>query len=397
MAPAPERPYVEELDAEPGRLRIGFMEQPAVSGLESDPECVAAVREAAALLESLGHEVEDSSPLDPGLAEALDLEDTFMTRWAAGQAATLDQLGMLLGREVRRDEVEPLTWALAEVGRERSAGRYLRDVAVHQTVAGRSPAWHEAGLRPAADADAGRAAGRRSAPTTTGLDDPLDAFARAVPAGAFTAIFNVTGQPAASLPLHWTEAGLPIGIQLVGAVRREDDPDPGRARSSSRRARGRIALPPSSPLAILRPMPEIRGVITAMVTPFADDGALDLDAARRLAAPPGRATARTGSSSPGPPASRRRSPTTRSSRCSTRVLDEVGDRATVIAGTGSNDTRHTVELTAQGGRGRRPRGAGRHALLQQAEPAPACWPTSPRSPRRPARRRSSSTTSPRAA
>ena len=53
-------------------------------------------------------------------------------------------------------------------------------------------------------------------------DDPLDAFRRATPAGAFTAIFNATGQPAISLPLHWTADGLPVGVQLVAPLGRED-------------------------------------------------------------------------------------------------------------------------------------------------------------------------------
>ena len=52
--------------------------------------------------------------------------------------------------------------------------------------------------------------------------DPMDAFRRAIPAGAFTAIFNSTGQPAISLPLHWNDEGLPIGIQLAAPFGRED-------------------------------------------------------------------------------------------------------------------------------------------------------------------------------
>jgi amidase len=51
---------------------------------------------------------------------------------------------------------------------------------------------------------------------------PMDAFERAFPAGAFTALFNVTGQPAISLPLHWSDAGLPVGVQLVAPFGRED-------------------------------------------------------------------------------------------------------------------------------------------------------------------------------
>ncbi|MQA76137.1 MAG: amidase [Solirubrobacterales bacterium] len=221
VAPAPERPYTDELSAAPGRLRIGVAEQPAVPGLQSDPECVAAVRAAAELLESLGHSVEDSSPLDAQMAEALDLEGTFLTRWAAGQTAALDQFSVLLGREVGPDDVEPLTWALAELGRERSGGRYLRDIGVHQAVARAIAAWHEGGF------DLLLTPTMAEPPVPLGTyddsgDDPLDAFRRAVPAGAFTAIFNVTGQPAASLPLHWTESGLPVGVQLVAPVGRED-------------------------------------------------------------------------------------------------------------------------------------------------------------------------------
>jgi 4-hydroxy-tetrahydrodipicolinate synthase len=103
-------------------------------------------------------------------------------------------------------------------------------------------------------------------------------------------------------------------------------------------------------------MPEIRGVITAMVTPFADDGALDLDGARRLAA------YLVGNGSHGLVVSGTtgESPTLTDDEkiaLLEAVLDEVGDRATVISGTGSNDTRHTVELT------RRAAAAGAHGVL----------------------------------
>ena len=143
-APPPERPYIEELEA--GRkFRIGVQSDPPVPGLDSDPECVAAVDTARKLLESLGHTVEDSSPVDPQLAETLDLEDSFMTRWAAGQAATLDQLAMLVGRPITADDVEPLTWALAEIGRERSSARYLTDHGLHQLVGRGIAGWFEGG------------------------------------------------------------------------------------------------------------------------------------------------------------------------------------------------------------------------------------------------------------
>ncbi len=203
------------------KLRIGVAEQPAVPGLESHPDCVTAVRAARDLLVELGHEVEESTPLNAELAEALNLEDTFLTRWSAGQAASLDLFSTLLGRQLTADDVEPLTWALAEEGRSRSSGRYLLDTGVHQTVSRAIAGWHESGF------DLMLTPTMAEPPVPLGTydqsgPDPLDAFRRAVPAGAFTAIFNATGQPAISLPLHWNDEGLPIGIQLVAPFGRED-------------------------------------------------------------------------------------------------------------------------------------------------------------------------------
>jgi amidase len=221
VAPPPERSYLEELTADPGRLRIGLMPHPAVPGLESSLECVAAVRGAAELLQSLGHDVEESSPADPGLTQQLDLGETFLTRWAAGQAANLLQLGRVIGREIGRDDVEPLTWRLAEIGRERSGGRYLSDVATHQLVTRAIAAWHESGF------DLLLTPTMAEPPMPLGSHDdsgeePLDAYHAALPQGAFTALINATGQPAISLPLHWTPDGLPVGVHLVAAYGRED-------------------------------------------------------------------------------------------------------------------------------------------------------------------------------
>jgi amidase len=220
VAPPPTGPYLDEMGVEP-KLRIGVAEQPAVPGLESHPDCVAAVRAARDALVELGHELEESTPLDAGMAEALNLEDTFMTRWAAGQAASLEIFATLIGRELTADDVEPLTWALAEEGRSRSAGRYLVDTGLHQTVSRAIAGWHESGF------DLMLTPTMAEPPVPLGTydqsgPDPLDAFRRAVPAGAFTAIFNATGQPAISLPLHWNDEGLPIGIQLVAPFGRED-------------------------------------------------------------------------------------------------------------------------------------------------------------------------------
>ena len=221
VAPRPARPYVEELEGPPRRLRIGLATEPPVRGLESHPECVVAVRSAAELLGSLGHDVVESTPEDATGGVDIDLQDGFLTRWAASQAAVLDRLSLTLGRELGPDDVEPLTWRLAEIGRERSSGRYLNDVAVHQAITRAIAAWYESGF----DLLLTPTMAEPPVPLGTHDDagpDPLAAYRRALPQGAFTAIANVTGQPAISLPLHWTPGGLPVGVQLVSAYGRED-------------------------------------------------------------------------------------------------------------------------------------------------------------------------------
>jgi amidase len=223
VAPPPARPYFDELEADPKGLRIGFTSTPALP-VDEDSACTEAVESAARLLESLGHSVAPASPTDGFAADGdggVHLEDSFLTRWAAGQAMALDQLAIVLGREIKEDEVEPLTWTLAQIGRDRSAGRYLADVGVHQGLSRMIALWFESGhdllLTPTM--------AERPAPLGSWDDSgerPMDAFDRSYPAGAFTAIFNVTGQPAISLPLHMSDDGLPVGVQLVAPFGRED-------------------------------------------------------------------------------------------------------------------------------------------------------------------------------
>jgi amidase len=220
-APQPTRPYVEELSDESTGLRFGLMTRAAVE-LEVHPECVEAATRAAHLIESLGHEVSDSSFLDllPPPGEGPDLEDSFITRYAAGQAATIATLSMVLGREITAEDVEPLTWALAEVGRERDSGRYLLDLGLHHGLSRIIAGWFESGYD------------LLITPTMAELPPPLgaidtsapglEAMHRCTPSGIFAALFNITGQPAISLPLHWTAEGLPVGVQLVAPFGRED-------------------------------------------------------------------------------------------------------------------------------------------------------------------------------
>ena len=222
VAPLPTRPYTDELNDEGTGLRIGTMTTPATSS-EVDPECVAAVEAAAKLLESIGHHVSGDSPFDllPADGGGIDIEDTFLTRWAAGQTAVLMQMGMLLGRELTAEDVEPLTWTLAEIGNERSSGRYLLDVGVHHGLSRMIAGWFAAGHDLLLSPTMAEVAPKLGSFDQHG-DDPMEAFHRAFPSGAFTALFNVTGQPAISLPLHWTDEGVPVGVQLVAPFGRED-------------------------------------------------------------------------------------------------------------------------------------------------------------------------------
>ncbi len=221
--PDPLRPFTDELSDESAGLRIGQMTAPAIES-PVDPECVAAVEAAAKLLGDLGHELTGESPMaalpDPAQG-GIDIQDTFLTRWAAGQTAVVEQVGMIAGRPLTADDVEPLTWALTEIGRSRDSGRYLRDVALHQALSRMIAGWFEMGHDLLLTPTMAEIAPKLGSFDDSGAD-PMEAFHRAFPSGAFTALFNVTGQPAISVPLHWTPEGVPVGVQLVAPFGRED-------------------------------------------------------------------------------------------------------------------------------------------------------------------------------
>ena len=219
VAPEPERPYTDELNYDGTGLRIGVTTKPGIE-VEVAAECIAAADGAAKALEGLGHHLTVSSPLDP-LAGGIDIADSFLTRWAAGQAAALGQIGMLLGRELTADDVEPLSWALAEIGRERDSGRYLQDVALHQGIGRMWAAWFEGGFDLLLTPTMGEVAPKLGEISDLG-EDPMEAFYRSFPSGAFTPLLNVTGNPAISLPLHMSAEGVPVGVQLVAPSGRED-------------------------------------------------------------------------------------------------------------------------------------------------------------------------------
>jgi amidase len=218
-APTPSRPYVAELGAEPGRLRIGMQSEAFGASAATHPDCVIATEAAGSLLESLGHVVERAhvGALDPP-----ELVEAFLVVWAAGTATDVDHYWpRKLGRAIAQDDVEPLTWALADAGRAASASDYLEAQRKLQAMARQVAQWYEEGfdlLLTPTIAQPPPLLGEFDSPA----DNPLHGLFRAAEVVPFTPLFNATGQPAISLPLHWNDQGLPIGVQLVAPYGRED-------------------------------------------------------------------------------------------------------------------------------------------------------------------------------
>jgi amidase len=216
IAPPPRRPYVDEVGAPPGALRIGFLaSSPRV---EVHPECRRSVTRTAALLTELGHHVEESAP---AALQDEALVGAFSALWAAQTRAGVLSVERWLGRPIGPGDVEPLTWALSERAKTLSADEYVAAQAAIATFRRAVHQWWADGwdllLTPTL-ADVPPLLGEMA----QNPEHPLAPFARSSTFAVFTPAFNTTGQPAISLPTHWSEDGLPIGVQLVAAYGRED-------------------------------------------------------------------------------------------------------------------------------------------------------------------------------
>jgi amidase len=215
-APLPAHPWREDVGADPGALRIGFRSQRCDGGAPH-PACAAAVESAAALLSELGHRVE---PDAPATLDDLSGFSAYMTMLGTHVASELARIGALVGNEIKAEDVEPGTWSLAELGRSVSSVQLVEATASLHRYARGLAGWWASGfdvlVTPTLAALPPRIAGTQ--PPGGGDEVPEDTLAFVT----FTMPFNVSGQPAISLPLHRSDEGLPVGVQLIADYGRED-------------------------------------------------------------------------------------------------------------------------------------------------------------------------------
>ena len=217
-APPPTRPFLAEVGADPGRLKIGVLAHPLSADVASHAECEAAVRVAVDLLHGVGHHVEEAFP-------AALVDETFSYRFssivAVATAADVAMWEAELGVTLGEDDLEADNLALAALGRQVAGPDYLAAVNWMHEWSRRVVRWWE-------PEDGSGGFDLLLTPTLAGPPPPLgylsgpEGTSRMFGLLQYTAQFNITGQPACSVPLHWTTDGLPVGVQLVGAPWRED-------------------------------------------------------------------------------------------------------------------------------------------------------------------------------
>jgi len=208
-APAVTRPFLEEARTAPGRLRIAFTTK-SPSGTALHPECVTAVERAAKRLEELGHIVEEAAPsIDYGM-----LTGAFLTVFTSAHAMVIDGFAMMHGRIPTEKDFEGMTWGFYQQGKQIPATQYLISMAMLQIASRQIGRFHET-------YDCWVTATLGAPPIMIGTidinePDPMKGLQPVIEYVPFTPMQNATGQPAISLPLHWSADGLPVGVMFTG-------------------------------------------------------------------------------------------------------------------------------------------------------------------------------------
>ena len=215
-APPPSAPFSEAAGRDPGKLRIAYMLE-APNGVPVHEHCMAAAREAIELLESLGHEVEEASYDWDGPAYV----ENFVKVWTAVTGEEIRDYEKLFGHSIDPDELEPLTRQMQEVANGVSATDYLESLSWLRALSREIVAlWSDIDVlvTPTLAAPPIEIGALQPGPDEPAIQMLLNS-AGWVP---FTPVWNVTGQPAVSVPLVQSPDGLPIGVQLVGAPAAEE-------------------------------------------------------------------------------------------------------------------------------------------------------------------------------
>jgi amidase len=210
VAPPPVRPFVQEVGADPGRLRIAFSAK-ALAEVQVHADCLAALDNAAKLCAELGHEVFEAAPR---IDNAENLSRVFGVLWTAGLACSIQAGSRTTGRPISEEDFEPLTWALYQKGLRKSGADYLTALQTAQAMTRQVAAFMsdvDVWMTPTLAQPPVPLGGFEAAP-----GDTLKGWRASYDFAPFTAPCNVTGQPAMSVPLYWSADGLPIGTQFIG-------------------------------------------------------------------------------------------------------------------------------------------------------------------------------------
>jgi amidase len=215
-APPPPAPFEELVARERRQLRVGLATNPPLEGAEVEPECEQAARDAGALLESLGHQLEE---ITPPWSQQNILSD-FTRLWAPMISMTTMIGAAIRGREATEGDVEPLTWLMWENAQSTGSLAFLSSEGRMKSLARAIVAFlepYDVVLTPALarrPVPIGEIHGRGP--------DPWGNYQRSGHFTPFTAICNVTGLPAIALPLYQGDDGLPLAVQLIGRPLSED-------------------------------------------------------------------------------------------------------------------------------------------------------------------------------